>query len=75
MERILIDTRGKFCPVPILELARAARSAVVGRELEVLATDPAVRADLQAWCEATRNELWSFEELPGPVYRAIVIRR
>lgn len=73
--RILINARGRLCPVPILELAKAARRAEVGAELELVATDPAVRDDLIAWCEATGHELRLFEELPGPAYRAIVARR
>lgn len=67
-----VDTRGSFCPIPIVELARAVRACASGEQLELLATDPAIKEDLSAWCEATGNSLQSFEELPGRVFRAII---
>ena len=67
-----VDTRGSFCPIPIVELAKAVRACSVGDQLELLATDPAVQEDLHAWCDATGNMLDSFEELPGRVFRAII---
>lgn len=70
-----VDTRGSFCPIPIVELAKAARHCQSGDQLELLATDPAVKEDLAAWCDATGNSLEAFEELPGRVYRAIIKRR
>ncbi len=52
-----VDARGESCPMPILKLARAAREAVPGTVLRLLATDPAVEPDVQAGCAATGNEL------------------
>lgn len=67
-----VDTRGSFCPIPIVELAKAVRGCQSGDQLELLATDPAVKDDLHAWCDATGNFLDAFEELPGRVFRAII---
>ena len=60
-----VDARGLFCPLPILELAKAIRSLEPGQELLLLATDPAAREDLTAWCEATGHALLSLELEPG----------
>ena len=56
----VVDARGKACPVPIVELARALRIVPENGELELWATDPAVRADLEAFCVATGHVLVSF---------------
>ncbi|HEY8206744.1 MAG TPA: sulfurtransferase TusA family protein [Myxococcaceae bacterium] len=68
---LLVDARQTWCPVPILRLAQAARGAVTGDELELLATDPAVRSDLPAWCASTGHELVSLEERGG-AWRGVV---
>ena len=35
----VLDVRGKFCPVPVMETAKAITRIQVGDYLEVLATD------------------------------------
>ncbi len=45
-----IDSRGRRCPLPIIDLAAAARSATPGSVLIVIADDPAAAADVPAWC-------------------------
>ncbi len=55
----VIDTRGTFCPVPIIETARAVRDMAAGDVLLVLGSDPGIESDMPAWCRATRNELLS----------------
>ena len=51
-----VDASGRFCPIPILELAKAARQAQSSQVIELVATDPGVETDVPAWCKATRNE-------------------
>ncbi|NMR19342.1 sulfurtransferase TusA family protein [Cellulomonas fimi] len=46
---LVVDARGLRCPLPVVELARAARGAPDGTLLTVLATDPAARHDVPAW--------------------------
>jgi TusA-related sulfurtransferase len=57
----IVDARKAACPLPILELARALRGMEPGEEVLLLATDPAVDADLHAFCDATGHRLLSFE--------------
>lgn len=47
---IFLDARGLKCPVPVIRLARLAASHPPGTDVEVLADDPAARADIPAWC-------------------------
>ncbi len=46
----LVDARGKACPIPIVELAKALKQAP---RVELWADDPAVLADLHAFIEGT----------------------
>ena len=63
---VQVDARGRPCPWPIVALARAVREAPPGARLRLLATDPAVAADVAAWAEATGHALLSVtEHLPG----------
>lgn len=50
-EQVLtVDARGRRCPLPVIDLARAARHASAGTIVEVLADDPAAATDIPAWC-------------------------
>jgi tRNA 2-thiouridine synthesizing protein A len=66
-----IDARGRPCPLPILALAKAVRGRQPGDVVELWATDPAVQADLDAWCQATGHELLSIQR-EGEVWQARV---
>lgn len=50
----LLDGRGKACPLPIIELAKALQRH---DEVELWADDPAAWGDLRSFCEATGHEL------------------
>lgn len=53
----VIDSRGSFCPGPITDLFKAYRSSQLGDVIELLATDPAAKADVTAWAQRSGNEL------------------
>ncbi len=46
----VVDARGLRCPLPVIRLAQSARQGAAGSVIEVLATDPAARSDIPAWC-------------------------
>ena len=52
----VIDARGLRCPLPVIRLAAHARAALTTEVVEVLATDPAARADIPAWCRLRQQE-------------------
>lgn len=57
-----LDTTGKCCPMPIVDMNKAIKSLRTGDVLEVIATDPGTRNDIPSWCERTGNEFLSFHE-------------
>ncbi len=68
---ITVDARGVACPGPLTSLIKAYRKAKNGDVIEVLATDPGFKADVEAWVKRTGNELISLTE-EGDVIRALI---
>lgn len=52
-----VDSLGKRCPQPIIDLAKAIATIAIGEEIELLSDDPASASDVQAWCRMTGHEL------------------
>ncbi|HYA56409.1 MAG TPA: sulfurtransferase TusA family protein [Nitrososphaerales archaeon] len=64
-QRKVVDSRGSFCPGPITDLFKAYRNSQLGDVIELLATDPAAKADVTAWAQKTGNELLDIIDEPG----------
>jgi tRNA 2-thiouridine synthesizing protein A len=62
---LTLDALGKKCPVPIIMLADRIREVNVGQIIEVLADDPAAKADLPAWCALKSQEFVGASDLPA----------
>ena len=54
---VVVDATGLLCPMPIVKLAEAVKSAEVGQVIEVIATDPGLLEDAPAWARMTRHEI------------------
>ena len=52
----VVDARVLRCPMPVIRLAAHARSVRSVEVVEVLATDPAARSDIPAWCRLRGQE-------------------
>jgi cysteine desulfurase len=53
---LTIDTLGRRCPVPIIELARQIADVDVGETIDVLSDDAAARVDIPVWCRMKGHE-------------------
>jgi tRNA 2-thiouridine synthesizing protein A len=60
-----LDVKGKACPIPVVKTAKTMKEMKPGEVLEVLATDPGVEPDMQAWTKQTGNALVSIEQVGG----------
>ncbi|MFT4085277.1 MAG: sulfurtransferase TusA family protein [Nocardioides sp.] len=71
---VVLDCRGKPCPLPIIELGRHLGDVAVGGLLGVAATDPAARYDVPAWARMRAQTYLGALDAPDgvPVY---VVRR
>jgi len=54
---IQIDSLGKTCPQPIIDLARALRNFPEVDEFQLLSDDVATSSDLTAWSRMTGHEV------------------
>lgn len=68
---VTVDARGLTCPGPLTNLIKAYRKANLGDVIEILATDPGFKPDLEAWAKRTGNEILSVSEEGGTI-RALV---
>jgi tRNA 2-thiouridine synthesizing protein A len=59
---VQIDADGLRCPLPVIRIAQAARTASSGDLLTVLATDPAARLDVPAWARMRGHTLVGIDE-------------
>ena len=56
-EKRIIDSRGRPCPGPVTDLSKAYRVAKLGDVLEVWATDPAAKNEIQTWAKHSGNDI------------------
>ena len=54
---IVLDCRGRRCPLPIIALAKRMRDVEIGHVVRVLADDPAAANDIAAWCRMKGQQL------------------
>lgn len=69
----VLDCRGRRCPLPVIELARALSEVPVGDVIRVLADDPAAGADIPAWCRLRGQEFAGESDVDGS--KAYDVRR
>ncbi|OKJ10172.1 cysteine desulfurase/sulfurtransferase TusA family protein [Kitasatospora sp. CB01950] len=50
-DALVLDTLGKRCPLPIIELAKRIPEVAPGGRIAVLSDDEAARHDIPAWCD------------------------
>ncbi|MBK3333033.1 DUF3343 domain-containing protein [Persephonella atlantica] len=66
-----VDTRGMFCPTPLIFVSKELKNIPVGKRLKVLADDKAFKKDIKIWCHDTGNKLISLEENNGIITAVI----
>ncbi|MGW3207783.1 aminotransferase class V-fold PLP-dependent enzyme [Streptomyces sp. NPDC001135] len=72
-EELVVDSLGKRCPIPVIELAKVFEQVPVGGTVRVLSDDEAARLDIPAWCEMRGQEYLGEE--PADRGTAFVVRR
>jgi TusA-related sulfurtransferase len=73
VKAIEVDARGLRCPLPVIRLAAAAKDAPAGTRIVVLASDPAARHDIPAWCRLRDHELREMTQVSDPAYLRFVV--
>ncbi|HVE63817.1 MAG TPA: sulfurtransferase TusA family protein [Mycobacteriales bacterium] len=70
---LTIDTLGRRCPVPVIELAKHIGDVAVGDVVEVLSDDEASRVDVPVWCRMKGHDYLGVS--PAAVGNALRVRR
>lgn len=52
-----LDTRGLFCPEPVMLLHKKVRELADGALVQVIATDPSTERDIPRFCQFLGHEL------------------
>jgi tRNA 2-thiouridine synthesizing protein A len=69
----ILDCTGLQCPYPVIKTAQAMKQLAQGGVLELLATDPGVEPDMNAWTSRTGNELLGIHR-DGDVFHVLIRR-
>ncbi|HVF19203.1 MAG TPA: sulfurtransferase TusA family protein [Mycobacteriales bacterium] len=73
---LTLDTLGRRCPVPVIELARHITSVDVGAVVEVLTDDDAATIDVPVWCRMKGHTYLGAAPLDAPGKgRSLTVRR
>ncbi len=71
--KLSLDFKGLLCPMPVVKIAQAVKQVQVGEEIEAVATDPGVMADIPAWARTSGNEVITLEKREKDI--RFVVRR
>jgi len=58
-----LDTRGLFCPEPLLELREFSETLEIGQCFKVMADDPVAEKDFQKWAKKSETEIVDFKKV------------
>ena len=72
-DEVVIDTLGRRCPLPVIELAKRITDVPVGDVVSVLSDDPAAATDIPAWCRMREHEYAG--ERAAAIGTAYLVRR
>lgn len=67
----ILDCTGMACPLPVVKTAQAMKELQSGQVLELIATDPGVEPDMNAWSRRTGNELLGIDK-QGDTFHVLV---
>lgn len=69
----LLDCTGLQCPMPVIKTSQAIKGIPVGSVLKLIATDPGVEPDMNAWTTRTGNELLGISKV-GDAFHVLIRR-
>lgn len=61
----ILDCKGLICPEPILHTKKALNKLTVGQILQMQATDPGSKPDIESFTKRTGHELLQIKEEGG----------
>jgi TusA-related sulfurtransferase len=71
-QKKIVDSRGSYCPGPLTDLFKTYRESQINDLIEIWATDPAAKSDIQAWASRSGNTV--LEIIDEKDYIKILVR-
>ena len=71
----VLDTRGLYCPEPVMMMHNQVRDMVQGQVLAVRATDPATQRDVPNFCRFLGHTLLEEREEGDEFYYLIALKQ
>lgn len=72
MDKIILDTKGTDCPMPLIKLKEAVASASKGQVIEVEFTCPEATVNLPKYCQEEGLEIVDYEKEGNKFWRLVV---
>lgn len=72
---VILDAKGLTCPMPVLKTKKTIDGMGAGQTLQVMATDPASKADIPAFLNRLGHELVEASEKDGVFSFLIKIKK
>lgn len=69
----VLDARGQRCPLPVIRLGALLKDLPARTTVRLLATDPAARSDVPAFCRMRRHDL--LEVIHEAEHTAYLVRK
>lgn len=73
MSDLVLDVRGKICPIPVMKAAKVIHGLSSGQMLEILSTDPGAPEDLRVFCQ-TKGHSFLEESFHDGVHRILIVK-
>lgn len=67
-----LDVKHLICPMPVIKLQDLAKQLSSGEQIEMVATDPGVKADIPTWCEINNHQILTSADLADGSYRFVI---
>ena len=72
METIKIDVKGLDCPIPLIEMKKALKSAEDDQLLEIEFTCPEATRSLPSYANEHEHKVVSFERLANGAWKIVI---
>lgn len=73
MSHHTLDARRLLCPMPVIRTQNTVKTLQPGDTLEVICTDPGVKADIPAWCRISGHQVTEIVEQGGELRVMVLV--
>lgn len=72
MEKIFLDTTGKDCPIPLMELKKVVETSESGQLIDLIFTCPDAIQNIPRYAKENNHQVVEFEQLSNQGWRMLI---